>query len=173
MPPIFQNNEKKNNTNKDEKKEEKPPLNGPIIPIDPGPGFHKEGIPPPKNPPSSPEYVYDSATATLYDVYTNARCQLAQKGYKIDCTPNRMINENRGDPRYHGEDEKNDGERFGNKENNANQFMKIEVYDHYNCEAGNDRCTSKVVVLGIKYIYADKDCKKLVNVMKITGWSCQ
>ncbi len=174
IPPIFLNNNKGDSTKKKNPKDENPLLIDPILPIDLGLKFvnedkKEEG---PKEPTHGYAY-YDSATATVYNVFTNARCQLAMKGYKTDCAANRMINEYSGNPRYHGEHPKNYDEEFGGKENNAGQFMKIEVYDHYNCEAGgNEICKSKAALLGLKYIYADKDCKKLVNVMKITGFTC-
>ncbi len=123
---------------------------------------------------SQPKYVgtYKDSTGTAYVLTKDARCALVMKAHTEECAPNRRVLENSGDSTYYGEDNPEYSQPFGpqNKDNNGNQFMKLELYDHFNCVGGSDYCKAKVVLLGLKYIYADKNWKKLVNVIKFTGW---
>jgi hypothetical protein len=169
IPPIFKNDEKKDNTKKEDKPAVKPSLIDPISPLDPGFEWFPEG----KKGEPKPEYSdsYLDSTGVFYDVFIKAKCALVEKAHTVECSPNKRVMENNDTPKFYMEDNMTN-DVFGRWNNNKNLFMKLELYDHYNCEAGNDICKAKIILLGVKYIYSDKDCKKLINVMKIIGPSC-
>ncbi len=113
----------------------------------------------------------DSA-GTVYNFYRNAQCVKVMNAHtEIACAPNQNVENLSDSLRYFEEFDKNFGKNP--QHNRAGQFMKVELYDRWNCLGGDDFCISKFVIVGLKYVYADKDCKKLIEVVKIEGLDCQ
>ncbi len=115
---------------------------------------------------------YRDSTGTVYNVYRNAQCVKVMNTHtEITCAPNENI-ENHSDSLRYFEEWENHFERRGNN-NKAGQFIKLELFDRYNCVGGDDICVSKFVTVGLKYVYSDRECKKLIEVIKIIGLTCE
>lgn len=109
-----------------------------------------------------PKFVtqFTDSTGTAYRFYTDAECKKTWDGTaKGDC--------------------KADGEFVADpvtKENvwkENGKYRQYEWYPSYYCVYGTGYCVTTLQVLGLHYIYSDKNCTKLVNVKPIISWSCK
>ncbi len=113
----------------------------------------------------TPKYggEFKDSTGTVYRFWRRSKCTLVDKGSKerSPCEP--------------------DGYSVFDLKTNKykiipdGHYCQFENYDWYRCKGGKetDVCTERLIVTSLKYIYANKNCTTLIDVVPEMDWACQ
>lgn len=97
---------------------------------------------------------WDSTSATWYRFYKNAKCKRWKEPNEGTCGPI-YVKDSTG------------------KYVESGKSLKIATTGESHCYKGTEFCTEMYIVAIIEYIYDDANCKRLIKVKTLGGWSCE
>lgn len=100
----------------------------------------------------------DTVKGTPYRFYKDAECVKEYDGRTIDCREQIEIKWNLSTNKY-------DSTLTG-------KYVKSITSDRYACHKGESFCTEMWQIIYVDYIYDDKNCTRLIDIIKDYTWSC-
>lgn len=100
----------------------------------------------------------DTVKGTPYRFYKDAQCVKEYEGRIFECQPQYDIKWNSSTMKY-------DSTATG-------KYIKTITSDRYACQKGEAYCTEMWQIIYIDYIYDDKNCSRLIDIIKNYTWSC-
>ena len=102
---------------------------------------------------------FTDSTGRKYRFYKNAECKILDNGFNIECKPQRIGAWDPVAKVY--------------KDTATGKFERWEFQPHGGCLKGSGFCTEMMQIRSVQFLYDDKDCKRLIEVIKYEGFSCQ